>query len=365
MMRGLSSATPTAPFDNVSDAGDAVPNAPRPPMLPWLDEHFTTAKKTLQEARAGRLSSAHLRVFDIDPHPLTTPGCSTVLKEILSLAAIRSRASGTIEIGPSLMLMACPPRAKAALPEVMRLLKSHDIRHMLTLGDLNTEWIQPYTPSSSDLRTSHLPHTPWTLETRHFEPQDVGWSSQLTIVEQPPRLAAPSPTASSSAFSPSLVSSPEVRLPKDQWGDQLYETLIASGQPTRWEMTRLHLPTLSDNLMGPDALRQATRWLDTLPPGTRVAVLAAEVGSPRAAGGRTDPVVTMGGQLAMTLALREAQPSMVPNDRHARRMQQDQLLQAAAELHDHHPPMLGHVPHLSAVLEAHLDPARRPYRNEP
>ncbi|WP_184294531.1 hypothetical protein [Roseateles terrae] len=210
--------------------------------------------------------------------------------------------------------------------EFMLILRGLNARHVVALGNVARPWAKDgeATPSTYVLVDGD---SAVRYRSSDVTQRGAGWRRQIEFEWEPPANDPPS------------------------------NAPPATKVCDRHKIEQLQVECGTPGTLGPAQLRCAADWiLWNSQPGERVVLLGRDdVGvksSPDA-----DPLLAMSGQLALTLALRQglmatAGPTPDTADAFYRHQQRQWLLDAASDLHQRDPALLGGPVHLAAALAA-------------
>jgi hypothetical protein len=308
-------------------ADHAALSAPSAAAPAWLTRHQDVASAALTRARQGVLP-AHAPVL-APPAPPIQADRHALLKQRLTLAAPLTRPEGVAagessapRTGPALLVMVTPPDSYQPLVEFLLMLKGLNARHVVVLGDMSEWWAQD---RGNPARQYSLGDCHGSRVYADFSSPVNHGASWLRDV----RLAWERPSAEA----------PDTPLREEHGYRQLQLACGTSGT------------------LGPSQLRCAADWIRVnTQPGDRVVLLGRDdLALPRRHD--ADPLLAMSGQVALTLALNQhlrASPGAISDtgDPRFQHRQQHRLTEAASELHQRHPALLGGPVHLAAALAA-------------
>ncbi|ALV04899.1 hypothetical protein DES44_3595 [Roseateles depolymerans] len=340
-------------------AADAA--APTPVEPRWVTEHLTAARYVRKHATNSDIVPSTPPVFEVVTLPQETPAEKEasgpqkpqwhpnlpVVRHTLSLAPIHTHA-GLKATSPRLLLIPLSPQSGSSLSALLESILPERVRHLITLGPMPESYSAEFQPVRfTDYRTWNRP-VPLTVTSRSDEHLGAGRVSTITVTPEPASYA----TAQSSKAE---ISADVQGAPSQAFGGVLIE------EPTTKVIRHLHVDVSTPGLLDPSALRTASQWLGaTVADGGSVAVVAMETPGHQSADGEDLNLMTMGGQLALGMAVRKNaakwrkdHPQVTENHHPAATM----LGSFARELHALHPELLGHVDHLCAQLE--IDCSRR------
>lgn len=314
MMRGLCcgsfnpfSACMSSPDDAADKSAERAAGKPA-----WEATHQSSAEEILTAARHRPLHAPVAPCFDSAPISAADRH-GGVLQSRLSLAPDLLRGGQRLPVGPQFLLLSCPGQEGAGLWELARVLRDHDVKHLLTLGDLRVPWL----PDGSSVRDL-------CFRTRHGGVQLCLWSS------------APQ-QRSETAWASALMMSEQT----DPMPDESPARKTAADHP----IGRFQVVSPTPGLLDPIALRSLEGWLRTeVPPGAPVGVI-----------GQSASLHAMAGQLALLLSMLRQAPEGNARGAHALQERTRVMTEAASGLQALDPRYLAQPAHLSAVLAAHQD----------
>ncbi len=332
----LQSLAPFSLSDPKADhAAFADPTA-APPA--WLITHQDTATNVLGRVRQGTVPAHAPVVAPLGParhqdaHALVKQrlallppwagrsgaGAMPVAPGVAGAARLRQGASPGV---PELVIMCPPTEDYKPLVEFMLLLQGLNARHVVVLGDLARRWAKDRNDTPSMYTMVHGDSSVGCISSGPTR-SGAGWRRDVTLEWEHPS-----------------VDDPETSVCNQHKFQQMQ---VECGTP---------------GVLGPTQLRCAADWiLWNHQPGDRVVLLGRDDRGVSATPG-ADPLLAMSGQLALTLALRQglaatAGPSPETADAFHRHQQRQWLQDAASDLHQRDPALLGDAVHLAAALAA-------------
>lgn len=322
---------PTADQTALSDPSAAPPA--------WLTQHQDTAAAALTQARQGVIP-AHAPVL-APPGPSIPADQHPLLKQRMTLATPLARPervtagdTAAPRTGPALLVMVPPTDSYKPLVEFMLILKGLNARHVVVLGDMSEWWAQdrgdPARQYSLGDRYGSRVHADASSPVNH----GASWLRKVHMAWERPAQGST-------------------------------DTILRDEHTYR----QLQLACGTSGTLGPAQLRCAADWIRTnTKAGESVVLLGRDdLALPRRHD--ADPLLAMSGQVALTLALNQhlrASAGAIDDagDPRFQHQQQQRLREAASELHQRHPALLGGPVHLAAALSA-SDPLPVPHVKSP